>query len=518
MHNRKNRSLLMLRSAAATVLLLSGSALAAAPKKAVSAPAWTRVPDAVTQHSMLLDGKRLAYTARAGTIVVRGAGRKPLATMFYTAYTRNGENPNRRAITFLYNGGPGSSTIWLRMGSWGPIRAAIAANGGITAPPPYHLVSNPDTLLDTTDLVFVDMPASGYGRIWPGADAKKVFGSDNDVKMFAQFIERYLTKFNRWNSPRFLYGESYGTPRTAMLVNYLQNHAVSIDGIVLQSSILNYNLAATDIYGGADTDDWQYVFDFATEAATAWYYHAVPGANPNLNAYMQQVKRFAMGPYREALNSGASLAPAAYASMVTQLSHYLAIPASYIRHSNLRIPAQRYIAEFRRSQGKTEGIYDSRYQLYTLDRAEMQPALEASDASIDSAFYSMSNVYLRNDLHYVTPLRYRMGAYSTIAKSGPWNFMHDGWLPLNTAPDLARAMTYNPHLRVFSANGYFDSVTPWLATVYTLEHLQLAPALQSHITYGFYPSGHMIYLNVAAFGDFHAQLERWYRSILARRR
>ncbi|NNM93705.1 MAG: peptidase S10, partial [Candidatus Eremiobacteraeota bacterium] len=236
-----------LRLAAAAALLLTTSALAAAPKKTTALPAWTRVPDAVTQHSMLLDGKRLDYTARAGTIVVRGAKRTPLATMFYTAYTRNGENPNRRAITFLYNGGPGSSTIWLRMGSWGPIRAAIAANGGITAPPPYHLVSNPDTLLDTTDLVFVDMPASGYGRILPGADAKKVFGSDNDIKMFAQFIERYLTKFNRWNSPRFLYGESYGTPRTAMLVNYLQNHAVSIDGIVLQSSILNYNLAATNI-------------------------------------------------------------------------------------------------------------------------------------------------------------------------------------------------------------------------------------------------------------------------------
>ncbi len=507
----------MLRPILCLVFALATTLPALAGKPPHDLPAWTRVPDAVTHHSMMLDGKRLNYTARAGTIVERGSNRKPLTTMFYTAYTLDGANPNTRPVTFLYNGGPGSSTIWLRMGSWGPVRAAIAPNGGITKPAPYQLVSNPYTLLDTTDLVFVDMPASGYGRIWPGANAKKVFGTDNDIKMFAQFIERYLRKFNRWNSPKFLYGESYGTPRTAMLVNYLQRNAVSINGIVLQSSILNYGLAAPDIYGGACTDDWQYVFDMATEAATAWYYHAVPGASSNLNAYMNGVKAFALGKYRAALAQGAQLPPAQYDEIVAALHHYLAIPERYIRDSNLRIPAQRYIAEFRRAHGKTEGIYDSRYQLYTLDRAEEQPSLEASDASIDSAFFMTSNEYLEHDLKYRTPLMYRMGAYSQIQKVAPWNFKHDGSLPLNTAPDLASAMTYNPHLRVFSANGYFDSVTPWLATVYTLDHLNLAPALQKHITYGFYPSGHMIYLNVRALGAFHQALESWYHMVLARR-
>ncbi len=346
----------MLRPILCLVFALATTLPALAGKPPHDLPAWTRVPDAVTHHSMMLDGKRLNYTARAGTIVERGSNRKPLTTMFYTAYTLDGANPNTRPVTFLYNGGPGSSTIWLRMGSWGPVRAAIAPNGGITKPAPYQLVSNPYTLLDTTDLVFVDMPASGYGRIWPGANAKKVFGTDNDIKMFAQFIERYLRKFNRWNSPKFLYGESYGTPRTAMLVNYLQRNAVSINGIVLQSSILNYGLAAPDIYGGACTDDWQYVFDMATEAATAWYYHAVPGASSNLNAYMNGVKAFALGKYRAALAQGAQLPPAQYDEIVAALHHYLAIPERYIRDSNLRIPAQRYIAEFRRAQGKTEGI------------------------------------------------------------------------------------------------------------------------------------------------------------------
>ncbi|MHB8176944.1 MAG: S10 family peptidase [Vulcanimicrobiaceae bacterium] len=505
----------ILRLLTCATLAAASMSLPALAAKTQATPAWLKVPDSVTQHSMMLRGKKLNYTARAGTIVLRNSKQQPLTTMFYTAYTVGGIPARKRPITFLYNGGPGSSTIYLRMGSWGPIRAQITRNGGITPPAPYTLVSNQYTLLNKTDLVFVDMPASGYGRIWPGADAKKVFGSDNDVRMFAQFIDRYLKKFDRWNSPKFLYGESYGTPRSAMLVNYLQHHGVSINGVVLQSSILNYNLASPDIYGGASTDDWQYVFQMATEAATAWYYHAVPGASANLSTYMQQVQAFAMGQYREALLKGAQISPVQYNAVVAKLHYYLAIPKRYIRDSNLRIPAEHYIAEFRRSSGKIEDIYDSRYQLYTLDRGEEYPSMTPSNASIASPFFMLQNEYMQKNLKYRTPLMYRMGAYKEIQKVGPWNFKHDGSLPLNTAPDLAQALTYNPHLRVFSANGYFDSVTPFLATVYTLNHLNLAPQLQSHISYGFYPSGHMIYLNVVALAQLHRALERWYTSVLA---
>ncbi|HTU69827.1 MAG TPA: hypothetical protein VMF11_05855 [Candidatus Baltobacteraceae bacterium] len=502
-----------MRISAFALVLVAAVTLAAAPKP----PPIPNVADAVTQHSIVLGGKRIAYTARAGTITLRDDDRRPLATMFYTAYTADGVSARKRPITFFYNGGPGSSTIWLRMGSFGPVRADIAPNGGITPPAPFRLVDNHYSLLDTSDLVFIDMAASGYGRIEPGADAKEVFGSDNDANMFAQFITQYLTRFDRWNSPKFLYGESYGTPRSALLVNYLQNEGVSINGVVLQSSILNFSLASRDTYGGADTDDWQYVFYFATEAATAWYYHLVPGAPRDLDAYMREVERFAMGDYRRALLQGAQLPPASFDAMVSRLHHYLGVPERFIRNANLRISGEQYIAEVRRRQGESVGVYDARYRLFELDRAEEYPQLTPSNASIEGPYLALQQDYFRNQLHYVTPLSYRLGAYAVIAKSGPWNYRHLDTVPLNTAPDLAEAMTFNPHLRIFSANGYFDEVTPFLATVYTLNHLGIVPALQSNITYGFYPSGHMIYLNVDALRSYHDDLERWYRATLEER-
>jgi carboxypeptidase C (cathepsin A) len=261
------------------------------------------IPDAVTHHTLDARGKHLVYTARAGTILLRNAALKPQATMFYTAYTLDGADAAKRPVTFFYNGGPGSATLWLRMGSFGPVRVQ---NGNATAtlPPPYELRPNGNTLLDQSDLVFVDMPASGYGRILPGGDAKTIFGSDNDIKAFGQFVQRYLTTFSRWNSPKVLFGESYGTPRTAMLVDALQNDGVGVNGIVLLSSILNYNLASPETYGGANTDDWQYVFMLPTQAATAWYYHVAQGAPASLPAYMKEVQAYAMGPYRRALLEG----------------------------------------------------------------------------------------------------------------------------------------------------------------------------------------------------------------------
>ncbi|HEX4012836.1 MAG TPA: hypothetical protein VHX17_02970 [Candidatus Cybelea sp.] len=472
------------------------------------------VPDAVTSHSITLHGTHYPYTARAGVIALRDANEKQTATMFYTAYTLDKADPRTRPVTFFYNGGPGSATIWLRMGSFGPVRVVVG-NAAMTPPAPYKLVTNQYSLLDTSDLVFVDMAASGYGRILPGADAKTIFGSDNDVKAFAQFIERYLKRFNRWNSPKFLFGESYGTPRSAMLVDYLQNQGIGINGVVLQSSIINYGLASSDTYGGASTDDWQYIFALPTEAATAWYFKAVPGAPASLPAYANEVRTFAMGEYRNALAQGASLAPSEYDRIVALLHHYTGISESYIRNTNLRIDGSRFLAEFRRNQGKTQGAYDGRYWLYTVDRESPGPNLEATNAAIESAYVATQNAYFHDELKYETPLLYLTGAYATIQQSGPWDFKHRYELPLNTAPDLQEALTYNPNLRVFSANGYYDSVTPWLATIYTLGHLGLEAPLQGHISYGFYPAGHMIYLNPVALAQFHNDLERWYRTTLS---
>jgi carboxypeptidase C (cathepsin A) len=494
--------------------LAFAAAALALPATAATKEPSPIVPDAVTRHSISLHGQRYDYTARAGLIALRDANEKQTATMFYTAYTLDGADARTRPVTFFYNGGPGSATIWLRMGSFGPVRVVVG-NAATTPPAPYHLVENQYSLLDTSDLVFVDMPASGYGRLLPGANAKKIFGSDNDVKAFGQFVERYLKRFNRWNSPKFLFGESYGTPRSAMLADYLQNQGVGINGVVLQSSIVNYGLASSDTYGGASTDDWQFIFALPTEAATAWYFKAVPGAPASLPAYVNEVRAFAMGEYRNALAQGAGLAPAERDRIVAMLHRYTSISEAYIRSADLRIDGSRFLAEFRRNQGKTQGAYDGRYWLYTIDPESPNPNLEATDASIDAAYVASQNAYMHDELKYETPLLYLTGAYATIQASGPWDFKHRGELPLNTAGDLQEALTYNPNLRIFSANGYYDSVTPWLATIYTLGHLGLEPPLQGHISYGFYPSGHMIYLNPVALAAFHDDLERWYRNTLA---
>lgn len=501
-----------MRIVLAAVLALT---LVSSPAGAVpAAPAVSLLPpDAVTHHTIELGGHTIAYTARAGVLLMRDGASNPLATMFYTAFTTG--NSRTRPVTFFYNGGPGSATIWLRMGSFAPMRVVVT-NGGMTPPAPFRLVTNQYTLLDKTDLVFIDMPASGYGRIWPKADAKSVFGTDNDVSMFAQFIEQYLTRFGRWNSPHFLFGESYGTSRSAMLAAVLERDGVSVNGVVLQSAILNEGLASPQIYGGGDTTDWQYVFDLPSEAAGAWYYRMVPGAPRSLNAYMAEVEHFALTSYRQALLEGSLLSPDEFDSMARQVAYYTGLSPQYVRNSNLRVSGADFLAQLRRREGETEGFYDSRYHLFMIDREVDQPQLEASDASIDAAFVSTWNDYVRTDLHFVTSLPYLTGAYAAIQAAGGWDFTHDGASPpLNAAPDMAEALTYDPHLRVFSANGYYDLVTPFLATVYTLNHLNIAPPLQSHISYGFYPSGHMLYLNVDALAQFHRDLERWYTQTLA---
>jgi carboxypeptidase C (cathepsin A) len=497
------------------VLLLALTAFAiglpASAAKPPAIPALT--PDAVTHHRIVLGGRTLAYTARAGTLTLRNADDQPTARVFYTAYTLDGANPSRRAVTFLYNGGPGSSTMWLRMGSFGPVRVVTAA-GQVTGPPPYRLVDNQYSLLDKTDLVFIDMPGSGFGRIIGAGKRDDFWGVDQDVAAFGQFIQRYITQFDRWNSPRFLFGESYGTTRSAVLAKYLQDKGIGLNGVVLLSSFLNSNL---DYHDGAPVGggDWGYVLYLPTETATAWYHHAIGGA-PGLTPLLGEVEDFALNEYLDALAQGASLAPDRFNDVVAKLHRYTGLSEQYIRNSNLRIPYDRFENELLRESGKTVGRIDSRFETYVLDRPEVSPDWDATDAAIDSAFVSTSNYYLRHVLGYNTPLLYRSDIYDLIyGDGGSWDFKHGFDVQtLNVTTDLAQAITYNPRLRVFSANGYFDFATPFFATAYALDHLYLAPALRQNITYGFYESGHMVYLHPAALARFHDDLERWYAGAL----
>jgi carboxypeptidase C (cathepsin A) len=490
------------------VVLIAAVTLGAAPR--LPPPP----PDAITHHTIVLHGTRYSYTARAGTITLTDEDHHPTCRMFYVAYTLDGANPNSRPVTFLYNGGPGSSTMWLHMGSVGPKRVVTNSNATETAGPPYRIVDNPYTLLDKTDLVFVDMPDSGFGRIIGVGKPKDFFGVDEDVAAFGQFVERYISEFGRWNSPKFLFGESYGTTRSAALADYLEGAGITVNGVVLQSSILSFALDwefdPTGIGGG----DWLFVLYLPTEAATAWYHHAV-SYRGSLQSFAAQAEHFASTEYLDALAQGAALSPAAYNDVVAKLHYYTGLSEQYIRDSNLRVPYWRFENALLREQGKIVGRLDSRYWTYSLDPTAEMPDWDPTDASIDAPFTTAINEYLREDLHYHTPLRYRASVYDIIAKNGGWNWKHNGSEVTNVAVDLAQAMTYNDNLRVFSANGYYDFATPFYATVYTLTHLNLQPAIQSHITFGFYPSGHMIYLNIPSLAQYHADLERWYSQVLS---
>jgi len=473
-------------------------------------------PDAVTSHTAVIGGAPIAYTARAGTITLRNEKEQPTARVFYTAYTVEGSDPGTRPVTFIYNGGPGSSTMWLRMGSFGPVRVQ-AANAAPTGPPPYRIANNPYSLLDKSDLVFIDMPDSGFGRIVGAGTPKMFFGVDQDVNAFAQFIQRYITKFGRWNSPKFLFGESYGTTRSAALADTLLNQGIALNGVVLLSSILNFGL---DFNNGdpSATGDWAYVLYLPTEAAAAWYHGKIRNKPADIASFLRPVEQFALTEYLDALYKGQNLSASERNDVVHKLSSYLGLSEQYVRENNLRIAYPRFEQQLLRSQGQIVGRLDARYQTYALDRAADEgPPWDPTDSSIDAPYTTAINQYLRSDLKYDTTLQYRPNIYGIIYGNGSsWDFTHNRREPPNVAPDLADAMTQNPSLRVFSANGYYDFATPYFATVYTLQHLSIAPQLQKNITFGFYESGHMVYLNESALAQFKSDLARWYDSALSR--
>ncbi len=488
---------------------IAAATIAAAPAAHRPAPLPREIPDAVTHHTARVGGASIPYTARAGTITLKNDKEEVTARIFYVAYTKDGADRNRRPVTFFYNGGPGSSTVWLHMGSFSPIKVATV-NGAPTGGPPFNLVNNTNSLIDKTDEVFIDAPNTGYSRVIGKGDPKEFMGVDQDGRAFSQFIQRYLSKNNRWNSPKFLFGECYGTTRDCVLVNMLQHAGVQMNGVVLLSSILNFGLGGLGggqpIAGG----DWAYVLYLPTEAATAWYHHKAAAHGESLPVFLKGVEQFASGEYMHALAQGSDLSSAQADHIVRVLHEDLGLSTQYIRESNLRVPYRRYTKELLRNENTIVGRYDSRFMTYDIDGAAEDPSWDPSDVGMSGAFVGAFNQYVRETLRYNSDLQYRPTSYGGQL-GARWDMHHNGNdPPANVAPDLAEAMSSNPHLRVFSGNGRYDFATPYFATVYTLGHLQIAAPLQKHITYGFYPSGHMVYLNPAAQAQFKSDLARWY--------
>lgn len=461
----------------------------------------------VTHGEVEIGGKPVAYSATAGTLLIRNDEGKPDASVFYVAYTaeNSGKSAASRPVTFLYNGGPGSASLWLHMGSFGPVRVATTSPEA-TAPAPYRLVSNGDSLLDKTDLVFVDAIGTGFSKPVGKGKGADFWGVDQDAGAFAKFIERYITVNQRWNSPKFLIGESYGTPRSAVLARLLQEDGVSLNGVVLVSSILNYGARIPGL-------DEEFIDYLPSYAAIAWYHNKLSPKPADLNTYLNEVRAYARGDYAAALAQGHNLPKAQADAVAARVAQYTGLSAAFIADANLRVSASRFRAELLRGERRTMGRYDARFEGIDPDAGGETPSDDASETGIKGAFTAAFNEYLGYTLKYSSDVPYALSG-KDVNKNWDWkhklpNRERPIQLP-STAGDLAVAMRENPKLKVFSANGWFDLATPFFATEFDLSHMGLDAALVPNVQFGYYPSGHMIYLNTESLKQLKADLAKFY--------
>lgn len=472
-----------------------------------------------SKGSVTVGGKTVAYDAYAGTIIVHPKGwddvpqnqekdEKNLsaqASMFYAAYFKSGEQSGDRPVTFFYNGGPGSSTVWLHMGAFGP-RRVITLDNSHTPAAPYPIVNNDYSLLDATDLVFVDAPGTGFSRI-AGKDKEKAFyGVDADAEAFADFIAQFLAKYGRWNSPKYLFGESYGTTRSAALINLLETgRDVDFNGVILLSQCLGYD-------NGADWPqlnpgiDLPYQLALPTYAATAWYHHKLPDQTKDLPTLLAEVEHFAMTDYALALGAGSTLPADQRHAISAKLHQYTGLPVDYIEKSDLRVNAGQFEKTLNSDTDTTTGRLDTRFSGPTFDPLSKEAEYDPQSAAISSAYVSAFNDYVRKDLKFGENRQYK--PETDVERN--WNFLHQPPgvpIPLPQAPnvmvDLASAMKYNPDLKVMVNAGYFDLATPFFEGVYEMQHLPIPQKLQKNIEFKFYESGHMVYAHEASLKELH---------------
>ncbi len=475
-------------------------------------------PDSTTQGSVDANGQHIPYTAVAGVITVgsndvqdsqlgldgkplpdsqlamadkKPEDAQPVARMSYFAYFKKDANPETRPITFFYNGGPGSSTVWLHMGSLGPKHVVTAGDQHLPAAP-YRMVDNANTLLDVSDLVFIDMPGTGFGRLM-GKDADKAFwGVDEDANAFARFIARFITKYNRWNSPKFIFGESYGTTRSAVLSNILENNkSIDLNGVILLSQIFNFT---TDIDGpqGNPGVDLPYELALPTYAATAWYHKKLPQQPAALEPFLKDVEQYAMGPYAHALAQGTDLGQDEKQSVAEKLHEYTGLPVAYLIKANLRVSGGQFEKTLQDDQDLTTGRLDTRFSGPTLDPLSESAEYDPQSSAISSAYVSLFNQYVRRDLKYGEGQTYLPEA---LFNGFDWDVKHNGNpTSLNVANDLANALKTNPRLHVMVNGGYYDLATPFYTAVYEEKHLPIPQSLAKNIEYDWYESGHMVYV------------------------
>jgi carboxypeptidase C (cathepsin A) len=502
-------------------------------------------PDSTTENTVSVGGKKIAYRAVAGTITVGGSDeldaklgldgellpdsgmnspdpKKPeeapaTARMFYVAYFKKDAEASRPLI-FLYNGGPGSSTMWLHMGAFGPRRVETE---GLEHPAgaPYTVAENKDSLLDVADLVFIDAPGTGFSRVMGKDNAKAFYGVDQDAHAFERFILRFLTKYDRWNSPKYLFGESYGTPRSAVISALLRN--VDLNGIVLLSTILSFDNSVDDPRWNPGVDQ-AYALALPTYAASAYYHHKLANQPAALEPFLSEVEKFAMGEYETALLAGSTLSEAEKEAVAQKLHDYTGLPAAYILKANLRVEGGEFSKTLQDPAGLTTGRLDTRYSGPSLDPLSEGAEYDPQSNAVSAAYATAINEYLRSELKYGRNQTYKPNAYGDgfiwdlrhHAPGGPPALETDGGL--NVMPDLAHAMKMNPKMRVLVVGGYYDLATPFYEGVYEMHHLPMPAELQKNISYQYYESGHMVYVSEGVLHKFHEDVARWVKETAGR--
>jgi carboxypeptidase C (cathepsin A) len=487
-------------------------------------------PDSTTEGSVTVDGQAIQYKAVAGMLTVGSSDAQDamigmdgkylpgseidlpakiqdqpaIARMYYVAYFKQDAAKGTRPVTFIYNGGPGSSTMYLHMGAFGPMRVVLP-NVQHQEAAPYSIVSNQYSLLDVSDLVFIDAPGTGFSRVLGKDAGKEFFGTDQDGHAFTRFIHRFLTKYDLWNNPKFLFGESYGTTRTAVLTFDLQQSGIDVNGSVFLSQILNFDDSSDGPQGDPGTDNG-YFLGFPSMAATAWYHHHVPNQPAQLQPFLQEVEQFSLGAYASALLQGADLPDAQKHEIATKMESYTGVPAAYWYKADLRVSGGEFSKEMQSELGITTGRLDTRYEGPDIDPlsedADYDPFGSATSAPYDAAV----NYYTRNVLHYGDNMTYKPSAYGPDFR---WDLKHTppggrGWdASVNVMPDLSVAMKRNPRLKVLLMGGYYDLGTTFFGATYEDKHLQIPEKLQSNISYHFFETGHMVYVTVPALEELH---------------
>ena len=495
-------------------------------------------PEASTSSgSITVEGRRVDYQAVAGTLVVHPKGwddaAKPAggddgdkaksddknpdaeASMFYVAYFKRGAPSASRPVTFLFNGGPGSSTVWLHMGAFGP-RRVVTADDSHTPAAPYRVVGNAYSLLDVSDLVFIDAPGTGFSRIEGKDKEKSFYGVDPDAYAFSQFVKGFLTKYGRWNSPKYLFGESYGTPRASLMAAELEGEdSVDLNGVILLSAILSFDMSADGPEGNPGVDA-PYELALPTYAASAWYHHKLTGNAPALGPLLEEVQHFALTDYALALEQGAALPDAQREAIAEKLHDYTGLPVGFIKKADLRINGGVFEQALQINDDLTTGRLDTRFSGPTMDPLAKEAEYDPQSAAIGSAYVSAFNDYVRKDLHFGEGRIFKPENYEDVGAH--WELKHKPpgagmALPIapNVMPDLAAAMKYNPGLKIMLNGGYYDLATPYFEGMYEMHHLPIPQKLQSNIEYHYYESGHMVYAHEESLKRLHDNVAAFIR-------